>query len=131
MTTLITPERAAELLALLPARINLNEPVKVRLSDVGMSRLYDYYADLREQAPVAAHHYLQPRHADEDGLRQYQLHELMHIFGPACGLGRAFPFTDGDVYLPGAETHADALRTIQYLYGLLERHGITVQERES
>lgn len=127
--SLITPERARELLALLPTRINLNESVKVRLSNVGVSRLDDYYADLREQAPVGAHRYLQPGHADEDGLRQYQLHELMHIFGPACGVGWAFPFTDGDVYLPGAETHADALRTVQHLYGLLERHGITVQER--
>lgn len=89
--TLITPERAAELLALLPEDANF--------AAIGDSELYLCWPDPESNWP------------------------------PGVDCRTVAELEPEDAALPVLAEAADALRTIQHLYGLLEQHGITVQER--
>lgn len=89
--TLITPERAAELLALLPENANF--------AAIGDSELYLCWPDSESDWPPGVDCRTVAELEPED--------EALHVLANVT----------------------EALRTVQHLYGLLEQHGITVQER--
>lgn len=67
--------------------VNLNDPVWVRLNDLGLKRLEDEYGPK-----------LTAMLRTNGGFYKFQLWGLMDVFGPACRIGMSMPFEDGMVY---------------------------------
>ena len=65
--------------------INLNEYVYVKLTEAGVAKLKADHEALG--VPWA---FKMPT-VDDDGYTRFQLHELMHTFGPMCFLGEPSP----------------------------------------
>lgn len=76
--------------------INLNEYVKVKLTDYGLAVHYDswYYKEIHIRARFP---YKLPR-VDEQGYSKFQLWDLMSIFGSVMYLGNPnVPFEDNEI----------------------------------
>jgi len=65
--------------------MNLNDPVWVKLTPVGIDAYRKWNADNGVQSPTFPA-------ADFDGYTKFQLWELMQIFGSACFNGCKVPF---------------------------------------
>lgn len=70
--------------------INLNDKVRVRLTDIGREhhrkRHEEIFAPFGDQYPYT------PPKTDADGWSEFQHWELMHDFGSVVGLGMNVPF---------------------------------------
>ena len=69
-------------------KFNINSYVYVKLTPLGLkihkdeySKLYAKYSEYLEYLPYT------PPTIDEDGYSQFQMHELMSLFGPCMYLG--------------------------------------------
>lgn len=80
--------------------INLNDIVKVKLTDVGKDIYYHQNDELNEAImqrggkPVEAR---MPR-VDEDGYTSFQLHHLMTLYGPHIAMWKQLPFATNILY---------------------------------
>lgn len=80
--------------------INLNDIVKVKLTDAGKNIYYHQNDELNEAIrqrggrPVEAH---MPT-VDDDGYTSFQLHTLMEIYGPHIAMWKALPFETNMLY---------------------------------
>lgn len=79
-------------------KFNLNEIVKVTLTEAGLRRLREHYAELR-------HDMRPPQPQDVAGRSvEFQLHELMRIFGPMLYVGSDdIPFEHFAIEIPNAQ----------------------------
>lgn len=71
-------------------KFNVNEYVKVRLTDYGLSILEQDWNEIRAQAPSLGP--WKPPAIDADGYSKHQLWSLMNHFGPHIGMGMKLPF---------------------------------------
>ena len=80
--------------------INLNDFVKVKLTDVGKDIYYHQNDELNEAIrqrggrPVEAR---MPK-VDEDGYTSFQLHDLMTLYGPHIAVWKQLPFATNMLY---------------------------------
>lgn len=71
-------------------QININDYVKVKLTDRGREILKTQHEDLRKQCPFLSE---EPSYkTDEDGWSQFQMWDLMVKFGPYIFMGCDLPF---------------------------------------
>ena len=83
---------------------NLNREVYVKLTEAGMAQWYRHqaeFAEFMEQAlrkpwPYAT---MPPPEADAQGFRKFQLHALMHVFGPMAIAGRPSCFEGANILI--------------------------------
>lgn len=70
---------------------NINETVKIRLTDYGRQLHRADWEEWNKQLPKAFHEYHPPKE-DKNGWSQWQMWDLMKQFGNHCGLGCRPPF---------------------------------------
>lgn len=81
-------------------KINLNDSVKVKLTDAGKDIFYHQNDELNEAIrqiggrPVAA----RMPEVDADGYTSFQLHTLMEIYGPHIAMWKELPFATNMLY---------------------------------
>lgn len=77
-----------------PVVININEKVKVKLSDVGKDIYYHRFDAYNSMAKPIGIKLLEPTmpKVDADGYSCFQLWELMETYGPHIGMSRPVPF---------------------------------------
>ena len=77
-----------------PVVININEKVKVKLSDVGKDIYYHRFDAYNSMAKPIGIKLLEPTmpKVDADGYSCFQLWELMETYGPHIGICRPVPF---------------------------------------
>jgi len=80
--------KAAQRIAATP--FNINEYVRVRLSSEGLAILMDRHSDLARRWPSVGD--FVPPKVDSDGWSEFQLWNLMQIFGPHITMGCKPPF---------------------------------------
>jgi len=71
-------------------RFNVNDHVRVRLTDAGRAELIRQHANLVTFAPSLSG--TRPFEEDADGWSRHQLWKLMRDLGALCGAGRELPF---------------------------------------
>lgn len=71
--------------------ININDYVKVQLTDRGRNIHRRHWENLHEQMPSAFDKYTPPKE-DMEGWSMWQAWELMRMFGPHLGNGVPVPF---------------------------------------
>lgn len=77
------------------AVINLNDTVKVKLSDRGLEIHRESWDKIMCNSPYQ-NSYIPPS-VDEEGYSYFQLWDLMHIFGSKVSMGLKLPFKDTDI----------------------------------
>ena len=77
-------------------KVNINEYVKVKLTEEGFAILRQQHQDFWESIGKPEHPYIEPK-VDEEGYSKFQLHVLMNQFGSHMRLGRLSPFDGGMV----------------------------------
>lgn len=79
--------------------ININEIVKVRLTDAGKKHLEKYFNKIKEN--LKNQHGVTLKREDfreiDGEIFRCQLWELMHIFGPQCHMGADTMFVDNKI----------------------------------
>ena len=71
-------------------KINLNDEIKVKLTEHGKHIINSYYTDAFKEVNEKYNAHLQVPfeiEMDEEGYSEFQLHEFMHIFGPYVYVG--------------------------------------------
>lgn len=68
-------------------RINLNEPIKVRLTDFGKDIYYHQYDDLNERCGKEVCKPSFPK-TDKDGYATFQLWCFIELYGDYIGMGK-------------------------------------------
>lgn len=71
---------------------NINQWVKVKLNDKGISILERQHIELYHRFEYSKRKSFTPPKVDEDGYSKFQLHDLMNRFGAYCTLGEETPF---------------------------------------
>ena len=74
-------------------KFNINETVKVRLTDRGHEILKELHDDLYSRLPKSTtmrREYIAEE--DADGYTKFQMHDLMSTFGYHVSLGSSLPF---------------------------------------
>lgn len=66
-------------------KMNMNETVWIKLTDHGRQMHREYWSRF------SGDNYRPPK-VSHDGYSPFQMHEVMKIFGPACGIGCNLPF---------------------------------------
>ena len=74
-------------------KFNLNDYVYVQLSDKG----FDMHRAFWE--PFSNGNYCPPKVSACGLWSKFQMHELMHVFGPACWIGSNMPFVTTEIFL--------------------------------
>lgn len=69
---------------------NINEWVSVRLTDLGRAHHRADFDQWTKEAGLNLEY--RPPKEDAEGWSKFQMWNLMHLFGPLCGLGREVPF---------------------------------------
>jgi hypothetical protein len=73
--------------------ININDYVEVQLTAAGIQMLTESYAVAIRLLGISMENVIQKKTVD--GWTRFQIHELMHVFGPACFNGsNRLPFVD-------------------------------------
>ena len=79
--------------------VNLNDNVRVKLNDAGREihkirhdELYDYIESRGVPSPTYERLKYRPPKEDSDGWSEWQLWDLMSLYGPHITLGAALPF---------------------------------------
>ena len=82
-------------------KFNINDHVKVKLTDVGKDIFYHQFDDLNRTGFL----YIEPYYpiVDEEGYTKFQLWELMSIYGPHLRMGCNVPFEDCAIYIRGGD----------------------------
>ena len=75
-------------------KININEYVKVKLTEDGFRILRQQHKDFWEAVGKPDHQHIEPN-VDVEGYSKFQLHVLMNQFGSHMRLGRLSPFEGG------------------------------------
>lgn len=74
-------------------RFNINNHVRVRLTDAGRAIHREWTDNLYSSMPAAKREYqYTPPIEDSDGWSTWQMWNLMQIFGSSCGLSSELPF---------------------------------------
>ena len=73
---------------------NINDYVKVKLTQTGKHELIRQAKQLRKKVPMIKHEYQLPLE-DENGWSKWQLHSLMEHFGNIMVVGCEPPFETG------------------------------------
>lgn len=68
-----------------PIRFNVNDWVRVRLTDLGRAIHRKRFRELNATLPITADFSYRPPNEDKDGWSDWQLHYLMQTFGPQMG----------------------------------------------
>ena len=81
-------------------KINLNDVVKVKLTDAGKDIYYHQNDELNEAIRQRGGRPLERRmpKVDEDGYTSFQLHTLMEIYGPHIAMWKELPFETNMLY---------------------------------
>lgn len=72
------------------AHYNINQGVKVKLTEMGLLILKQQHDDLYNHANIA-HEYVEPN-IDKDGYSLFTMHSLMYRFGVYLTMGCDIPF---------------------------------------
>lgn len=75
-------------------KVNINEYVKVKLTEEAFAILRQQHQDFWESVGKPDYPYREPK-VDEAGYSKFQLHLLMNQFGSHMRLGRLSPFEGG------------------------------------
>lgn len=80
--------------------INLNDIVKVKLTDVGKDIYYHQNDELNEAIRARGGRLIEARmpKVDEDGYTSFQLHDLMTLYGPHIAAWKQLPFLTNILY---------------------------------
>lgn len=80
--------------------INLNDIVKVKLTDVGKDIYYHQNDELNEEIRQHGGRTVEARmpKVDEDGYTSFQLHDLMTLYGPHIAVWKKLPFEINILY---------------------------------
>lgn len=81
-------------------KVNINEYVKVKLTEDGFAILSQQHKDFWESVGMPDRPYIEPK-VDEEGYSKFQLHVLMGHFGKHMRLGRLSPFEGGMIVFGG------------------------------
>ena len=80
-------------------KFNINEHVKVKLTEKGRDIYFHRYDNWLNQYPTAAYVPIATYpEVDEDGYTEIQLWHLMEIFGPSLYNGCIVPFEENNIY---------------------------------
>ena len=71
--------------------LNVNEYVKVKLTDIGKKELKRQYDEFVASFPSYRSEFKLPKE-DDDGFSTWQLHSLMNTFGHMMSVGFDIPF---------------------------------------
>ena len=71
-------------------KFNINDYVKVKLTEKGLRTLKKQHEELKRKAPSIGE-YREPK-IDREGYTKFQLWDLMSHFGTECSLGLEIPF---------------------------------------
>lgn len=71
---------------------NINQCVKVKLTDIGLKILKQQHDELYSALPRLRGKPFVPPKVDNKGYCKFQMHDLMNRFGEHCMLGCKFPF---------------------------------------
>ena len=71
-------------------RFNINEKVRVRLTETGLKQLEQEHNAI--MGPMAERHPFKPPSVDADGYSEFQLWDLMLTLGKHCYMGPPLPF---------------------------------------
>lgn len=82
-------------------RFNVNDYVRVRLTDEGRAIHRKEYDDLIAAYPKITHAYTRPKE-DAEGWSKWQLWDLMQRFGPYITMGMCPPF-ETEIEIPATE----------------------------
>lgn len=90
-----------------PVVINMNEKVKVKLTDHGKDIYYHQYDELNERIKCRCGKLLEPvmPKVDADGYTSFQLWHLMQLYGPHIRMGSPIPFDLSIVIPMGGDPH--------------------------
>ena len=69
-------------------RININEPIKVKLTDYGKVIYFQKYNEVNKYLPKFKQRTISFPKVDEDGYSSFQLWDFMEIYGSYFGMGR-------------------------------------------
>ena len=80
--------------------INLNDIVKVKLTNVGKDIYYHQNDELNEVIKRRGGRLLENRmpRVDEEGYTSFQLHDLMTLYGPHVAMWKQLPFETNMLY---------------------------------
>ena len=83
-------------------KFNVNELVKVKLTDVGKDIFYHQFDELNVMCKEVV---IEPRYpkVDADGFTEFQLWDLMNTYGPHLKVGCNVPFEDCAIYFEEGE----------------------------
>lgn len=70
--------------------LNVNEMVKVKLTEKGLDIYWEYNRDMPEQLKPSINELR--RRADKEGYHSFQIWKLMNIFGASIGISFDLPF---------------------------------------
>ena len=76
-------------------KLNMNDYVKVRLTDRGRELMQKDHEEFLASIPLRAQQAIgpfKPPVADDDGYSRFQIWHLMQLFGPHISLGCVMPF---------------------------------------
>ena len=85
----------------LDVKTNVNNYVKVKLNDVGLTELERQHNELKEIVPTLGE-FKNPK-VDEDGYSEFQIHCFMNLFGHIMIMGMACPFEAGNIIICNCE----------------------------
>lgn len=93
------------------ARINLNERIKVRLTDLGKDIYYHQFDDLNEMAGRCV---LKPEYpkTDEDGYTEFQLWAFIELYGEHIGIAKPNVIYPNEIVYAG-EPNTDAAPVVR------------------
>ena len=82
-------------------KLNLNETIKVRLTDLGKDIYYHQYDDLNECIKARGGKPLQQRYpeVDMDGYTKFQLWCFIELYGPHIGMCKPNVLDDLNIYI--------------------------------
>ena len=75
-------------------KVNINEYVKVKLTEEGFAILHQQHKDFWESVGKSGRPYIEPK-VDAEGYSEFQFWNLMSEFGSHMRLGRLSPFEGG------------------------------------
>ncbi|WP_208952384.1 hypothetical protein [Rahnella sp. ChDrAdgB13] len=87
------------------ATVNINNYVKVKLNEFGLSVMKSNREELQRMAPSLPD--FTPPSTDSDGYSKFQLWSLMETFGPIIHLGCELPFDSEILFTCESVTEVD------------------------
>ena len=73
-------------------KFNINNYVKVKLTDIGKDELKKQWEKLHETFPSMKKEIYKQKKEDENGFSKWQMHDIINRLGHLCNIGFDVPF---------------------------------------